>query len=209
MSYTAWTDQPSTDTSASDTRSRAWPAAFGFLGVLIGVLVSILASALAQGAQLHATRDDRLSAACAATALAMQRQVDAMKVAQERIQREENDTVTSLPANFPAAVSTSVRAEVAVRESLATLQIAAPPLLAEPAEGEPRPAALEFLVAADEANRAFLAIQANGARSSADDVGAAHNRPNLAHDRQQEFATQCHNALDDDGWLPRTLRPLL
>jgi hypothetical protein len=52
------------------------------------VLVSILASALAQGAQMHATRDDCLSAACAVTALAMRRQVDAMKVAQERIQRE-------------------------------------------------------------------------------------------------------------------------
>jgi hypothetical protein len=139
----------------------------------------------------------------------MQRQVDAMKVANGRIQRGDDDTVMSLAANFPAAVSTSVRTEVAVRDSLATLQIAAPPLVAEPAEGQPRPPAQEFLVAVDEANRAFLAIQANGKRSSADDAGAAHDRPNVARDRQQAFATQCHDALEDDGWLLRTLRPLL
>jgi hypothetical protein len=177
--------------------------------VLVGVLVSILAGALAQGAQMQATRDERMSAACGATALAMQRQVDAMRVAEGRIHGGENDTALSVAANFPAAVSTSVRAGVAVRESLATLQIAVPTLVAEPAEGEPRPAALEFLVAVDEGNRAFLAIQANGERSSADDIGTAHDTPKVAHDHQQEFATQCHDALEDDGWLLRTLRPLL
>jgi hypothetical protein len=117
MSYTEWTDQPGTDSSAGDKRSRAWPAVFGLLGVLIGAFVSILASALAEGAQMQATRDDRLAAACAATALAMQRQMDAMTVAEERIHRGENGTVTSLAGNFPAAVETSVRAGVAGRAS--------------------------------------------------------------------------------------------